>query len=86
MSNVDVSRTATTATVDVKSAWLSKTNWTQAVGVGASLLVLATGGKVSLGMDQQVEIIALIQAVQGLVTWWLKTHAAPSVTPSQVKA
>ena len=32
-TNQDVSVTTTTATVDVKSNWLSKINWTQAVGL-----------------------------------------------------
>jgi hypothetical protein len=83
MTNVDLSKTGNTATVDVKSSWLSKVNWTQAVGIGTSLLVVATGGKVNIPLDQQAEIIVAIQALQGLVTWALRTFAAPTITPSQ---
>lgn len=85
MSNVDLSQTMTTATVDVRSSWFSKVNWTQAVGIGASLVVLATGGKVNIPLTQQGEIIAAIQALQGVVTWALRTFAKPSITPSQAK-
>lgn len=83
MSNIDLSKTTDTATVDVKSAWLSKINWTQAVGIGASVLVVATGGKVAIPLDQQLEIVAGIQALVGVVTWALKTFSHPTVTPSQ---
>lgn len=83
MSNVDLSKGITTATVDVKSAWLSQVNWTQAVGIGASVLVVATGGKINIPLTQQLEIVAAIQALQGLATWALKTFSHPSVTPSQ---
>lgn len=85
MSNVDLSKTVVTATVDVKSAWLSKVNWTQAVGIGASLVVLATGGKVNLGLAEQAEIVTGIQSVVALVTWYQRTFAHPTVTPSQAK-
>lgn len=85
MSNVDLSQTAVTATVDVRSAWFSKVNWTQAVGIGASVLIVATGGKVKIPLDQQLEIVAAIQALQGLVTWALKTFSHPTITPSQAK-
>lgn len=85
--NADLTTAApvATATVDVRSAWLSKINWTQAVGTGASALVLITGGKINIPLAEQAEIVILIQALQGLVTWALKTFSHPSVTPSQVK-
>lgn len=85
MSNVDISKTTVTATVDVQSAWLSKINWTQAVGIGASVLVMATGGKVNIPLDQQLEIVGVIQGLQALATWAFKTFSKPSATPSQVK-
>lgn len=83
MSNIDLSNTITTATVDVRSAWLSKINWTQAVGVGASLLVLTTGGKVNIPLEQQAGIVVAIQALCGVITWALKTFGHPTVTASQ---
>lgn len=85
MSNTDTSVTANTATVDVKSAWASKINWAQAVGIGASVLVLLTGGKVNIPIDQQAGIVIAIQAIVGVVTWALKTFSKPTATPSQVK-
>ena len=70
--------------VETKSAWLSKINWTQAVGLGASVLVFATGGKIDIPLEQQTEIVLGIQAVQGLVTWALKTRWTPTVTPASL--
>jgi hypothetical protein len=66
-------------TVDVKSAWLSKINWTQAIGVIAS--VAAVFG-LNLDPALQVEIVAGIQGVVAVVTWALKTFGTTTVTPS----
>lgn len=85
MSSTDISTTNNTATVDVRSAWASKINWTQAVGIGASILVVVTGGKVSLGLAEQLEIVTLIQSVVALITWALKTFSKPTATPTQVR-
>lgn len=73
-------QTTTVAQVDVKSSWVSKINWTQVVGIGASALVLATGGKVNIPPEVQAEIIASIGAVQGIVTWVLKTWFTKTIT------
>lgn len=70
------------ARVRTKSAWLSKINWTQAVAVGASALVMATGGKVDIPLEQQLQIVAAIQAAQGVATWIFKTWFTPTVTPA----
>jgi hypothetical protein len=72
------------ARVQTKSAWLSKINWTQAVAIGASVLVIATGGKVDIPLEQQLQIVAGIQAVQGLTTWVFKTWFTPTVTPASL--
>lgn len=69
-------------TVPVKSAWTSKINWTQLVGLGASLLVLTTSGKINIPIDQQLAIVAAIQAAQSVVTWAMKTYFTTTVTPS----
>lgn len=71
-----------TVTIQMKSAWLSKINWTQVVGVGASVLVLATSGKVDIPLEQQALIVVAIQAIQGVVTWAFKTFWTPTVTPA----
>lgn len=70
---------ATAVTVDIKSAWLSKINWTQAIGVAAS--IAAVFG-FNLPANTQVELVAGIQGIVAVVTWVLKTFAKPSVTPS----
>lgn len=51
----------------------SKINWTQAVGFGASALVLLSGGKYDIPAEQQAQIILAIQTVQTLSTWVLRT-------------
>ena len=70
---------ADAVTVDVKSAWLSKINWAQAIGVVASIAAV-------FGLDvpasTQVEIVAGIQAIVAVVTWALKTFGTTTVTPS----
>lgn len=86
----DISTTSNTATVDVKSAWMSKINWTQAVGVGATVLALASMNKIQVPVEQQATIVAVIQGVSSLATWIIKTwftttvtaaSAAPKATP-----
>lgn len=67
-------------TVDVKSAWLSKINWTQAV---AFLAMLGTIFGFNLDPATQVAIVAGIQGVQSLITIILKTFVKPTVTPTQ---
>lgn len=75
---------ATTTVVTVKSAWASKINWTQAVGIGATMLALASGNKYELPADVQVEIVAGIQGAQAVATWIIKTWFTPTVTPASV--
>ena len=70
---------ADAVTVDVKSAWLSKINWTQAIGVIAS--VAAVFG-FDLSPAMQVQVVAGIQGIVAVVTWALKTFGTTTVTPS----
>lgn len=81
----DTSATST-AVVGVKSAWSSKINWTQAIGIGASALVFMTGGKVNIPLEVQGEIVLAIQGAQGVVTWVMKTWFTPTVTAASVKS
>ncbi len=73
---------ADTVVVDVKSAWLSKINWAQAIGVIAS--VVAVFG-IDVDAQTQVALVAGIQGIVAVLTWALKTFAKPSVTPSAAK-
>lgn len=65
--------------IDVKSAWLSKINWTQAIGVLASILVVFG---INLDTQTQVAIVAGIQGVVAFVTWVMRTFFTTSLTPS----
>jgi hypothetical protein len=70
--------------VSVKSAWLSKINWTQAVGMACTGLALISGNKYSVPLDVQLEIVATIQGAVAVVTWVVKTWFTPTVTPASV--
>lgn len=67
--------------VETKSAWASKINWTQALGVLASVLVLIG---IDLPTDVQLSIVAAIQGLQALATWVLKTWFSPTVTTASM--
>ena len=67
--------------VDVRSAWLSKINWTQAVSFAAMLLTLFG---ITLPPEVQAQILAGIVAANGVVTWVLRTFFTHTVTPAMV--
>lgn len=69
---------------EVKSAWYSKINWTQAIGAAASVLVLATGGSYNIPPEQQAIIVAVIQGIQSISTWVFRSWFNSSVPPSAV--
>lgn len=69
--------------VDVKSAWFSKINWTQAVGLLASVLVIFG---INVDPSTQIALVGSIQGVVAVVTWALKTFFTSTVTPSSVKS
>lgn len=69
-------------TVPVQSAWLSKINWTQAIGMLSTIATLVYGSSASIPADTQVQIVAGIQGVQAAVTWVFKTFFTTTVTPS----
>ncbi len=68
-----------TTEVDIKSAWLSKINWTQVVSVVASLLVVFG---LDIPPETQAHIATAITALTGLVTIVMKTFFTTSITPS----
>lgn len=71
------------ATVPVKSAWLSKINWTQAVAVVAALLTMFG---FTLTPEQQAAIAVTITVIQALITWILKTWFTPTVSAASLPA
>lgn len=67
--------------VPVKSAWLSKINWTQGVALAAAL---GTFFGFDLDAKTQAEALAGIVGIQSVVTWLLKTFFTTTVTPAAV--
>lgn len=69
-------------TVPVASAWVSKINWTQAIGMVSTIATLIYGSSASIPADTQVQIVAGIQGVQAAATWVFKTWFTTTVTQS----
>ena len=86
MSSTDTKTMTTVAQVDVQSAWLSRINWTQAIGILASVITVVSGNKYSIPAETQLAIVATIQGVQGVVSWVLKTFFTKTITPSVAAA
>lgn len=80
----DVPAVPATVAVATQSAFLSKINWTQAVGITATVLALITANKVQIPAEQQVAIVTVIQGIQGVATWIIKTWFTKTVTPASV--
>ncbi len=79
-----ISITVPAAVVPVESSWLSKINWTQIVQGAAAVLVIASGGKLNLTPEQQLQIVGAIVVVGNLATIIMKTYFTTSVTPQSV--
>jgi hypothetical protein len=71
-----------TQIVTVKSAWLSKINWTQAVASAAMLIAFATGNAINLTADQQTAIVVVIGVIGNITTYVLKTWFTDTITPA----
>ncbi len=71
--------------VEVQSAWFSKINWTQVVQALATVVVIATGGKVDLTPDQQLQIVGGIVIIGNLATIIMKTYFTKTITPQSSK-
>jgi hypothetical protein len=68
--------------VSVKSAWLSKINWTQAASGAAMILAYISGGKMNITPDQQAALVVSIGVLGNVATWVIKTWFTATVTPS----
>lgn len=77
MSTVEPTR----AIVPIKSAWSSKIVWTQVIAIAA---MAGTLFGVEIPHDLQLQIVAGIVAVQGVITMLLKTFFTNTVTPNSV--
>jgi len=68
-------------TVPVQSAWASKINWTQLIGTAINVATwVSTSGIVP--PQYQAPLAIGIQTVTSLTTWYFKTFATTTVTPS----
>lgn len=56
--------------MDTKSAWASKINWTQIVGM---LAMLGTVFGIDVPDDVKTQLIAGIAGIQAVVTWVFRT-------------
>ena len=56
--------------IETKSAWASKINWAQAVGIGATVLMMVG---IEMDAETQVAMVAGIQGVIAVVTWVMRT-------------
>lgn len=78
--------TPTVTTAPVVTAWSSKINWTQAVGVVASFGAVLTSGRYNVPVDVQAQIVLGIQSVIAVVTWVQRTWFTTTITPSSLPA
>jgi uncharacterized membrane protein len=65
--------------VETKSAWLSKINWVQVVGIMATI---GTTFGIDLPKEDLLNIVVGIQAAVGVVTWVMRTWFTTKLTPS----
>lgn len=72
-----------TARVEVKSAWLSKINWTAII---AAIVSLATANVLAFEPATQVKIMAVVTVFQSIATIVLKTWFTPTVTAASITA
>ena len=70
--------------VPVKSAWLSKINWTQAVAGAAMVVTFVSGGQLNIDASQQAAIIVVIGVVSQVITWVWRTWFNNTVSPAVV--
>ena len=66
-------------TVEVKSAWLSKINWTQAIAAIAALFTLFGH---TIPDNVQADALAAITCIASVVTWFQRTFLTTSITPA----
>lgn len=77
--------TIPTATVEVKSAWWSKINWVQVVGVLLSTAITLVSGR-AFGLDDAttVRVLGALNLIQGVATVIIKTWFTSTITPNSV--
>lgn len=89
MSSTDATKapvTTTVAQVEVQSAWTSKINWTQAIGIAASVIAVVSGNKYQIPVETQLALVSGIQGLQAVASWVLKTWFTKTITPASAAA
>jgi hypothetical protein len=71
--------TPSVTTVEVKSAWLSKINWKEALTIAA---VIGAYFGIDLDANTQAAILAAIASGSAIVGWILRTFFTKTITPS----
>ena len=72
------------AFVEVRSAWLSKINWTQVIGIGSSIAVAAGCAKCEVPAEVITAAVLAIQGVQAVATWVFRTWFNGTVPPGSL--
>lgn len=67
---------------EVRSAWLSKINWTQAV---TSLAMVLSWLGIDMPPDVRAAVITGIAAIGQVATWILRTWFTTTLTPGSVE-
>ncbi len=70
-----------TATVPVKSAWLSKVNWT---AIGTAVMTLITTNALGLDAATQVKVLSVTTIASNVLTIVFRTFFNGSVSPGSL--
>ena len=84
-TNTVVDTTQPTTVVNVTdNGWFSKINWTQGIQALCAVLVIATGGKLNITPDQQLNLVGAILVIGNIITVIQKTYFTPTVTKQSI--
>jgi len=68
--------------IDIRSAFLSKINWTQAVAFAAMVFTMFG---IDVPDDVQAHIVVGIGAMQAVLTWVFRTWFTKTITPGSAE-
>lgn len=70
--------------VPIKTAWASKVNWTQAIGMASSIAVVAGCAKCEVPPETIAALVVAIQGAAAVATWVFRTWFNGSVSPASL--
>src|SRR5436309_423754 len=85
VETVKIPAATNAAVVVVQSAWWSKINWLQAIGIVSAMLVHFKGETFGVPDDLQTGMAVAIPCLMGFFTWLLRTFFTKTITPSSAK-